>query len=82
MGIKIDTLSIEGYSEMSAEEKLAALEAYEMPDQTSEIERYKNAQSKSASEAADWKRSIRPSCPKRRRPRQRQRKRLPQSRRN
>jgi len=29
---KIDISTIEGYEEMSAEEKLAALEAYEMPD--------------------------------------------------
>ena len=37
---KIDTSKIAGYSAMSAEEKLAALEAYEVENDTSEIENY------------------------------------------
>ena len=53
--MKIDTGSIEGYSEMTAEQKLAALEAFEYEDNASEVERLKNAVSKANSEAADWK---------------------------
>ena len=53
---KIDTTKIEGYEEMTPEEKLAALEAYEIEDSSSsELERYKNAVSKANSEAAEWK---------------------------
>ena len=53
---KIDTTKIEGYSEMTAEEKLAALEAFEVEDNASEIDNYKKMISKANSEAADWKR--------------------------
>ena len=52
---------IEGYAEMSAEEKLAALEGLETPETPSldkEIERYKQAASKANSEAADYKRKL------------------------
>jgi hypothetical protein len=35
---KIDTTKIEGYSEMTAEEKLAVLEAFEVEDNASEID--------------------------------------------
>jgi len=52
---KIDTTKIEGYSEMTLDEKIAALEAYEYEDYSSELERYKNAVSKANSEAAMWK---------------------------
>jgi molybdopterin converting factor small subunit len=52
---KIDTSQIEGYAEMSPEEKVKALEAFQYEDLTSEVERYKNAVSKANSEAADWK---------------------------
>jgi hypothetical protein len=52
---KIDVSKISGYAEMSAEEKLKALEDYEYDDGASEIERYKNATSKANSEAAEWK---------------------------
>jgi hypothetical protein len=55
---KIDTSTIQGYADMSAEEKLAALEALDLPDNASEIERYKNAASKANSEAADYKRKL------------------------
>lgn len=56
---KIDTTSIQGYAEMSAEEKLAALEAFDIPEvDSSEIERYKNAASKANSEAAEYKRKL------------------------
>ncbi|MBO7712428.1 MAG: hypothetical protein J6S85_02595 [Methanobrevibacter sp.] len=47
---------IEGYTEMTAEQKLAALEALETSNPNEEIERYKKAASKANSEAADYKR--------------------------
>lgn len=53
---KIDTSKINGYAEMTAEQKLAALEGFEYEDGFSEIERLKNATSKANSEAAEWKR--------------------------
>lgn len=52
---KIDTSRIEGYTDMTAEQKLAALEGFEYDDGATEIERYKNAASKANSEAAEWK---------------------------
>lgn len=52
---KIDTSKIEGYADMTAEQKVAALEALEYEDNASELERYKNAASKANSEAAEWK---------------------------
>ena len=54
--MKIDTTTIEGYADMTAEQKLAALEAFEYEDNSAEIERLKNANSKANSEAAEWKR--------------------------
>lgn len=52
---KIDTTKIDGYENMSAEEKLAALEGYEYEDNASELEKQKNLLSKANSEAADYK---------------------------
>jgi DNA polymerase III alpha subunit len=52
---KINTSAIEGYENMTPEEKLAALEAFEYEDNASELERYKNAASKANSEASEWK---------------------------
>lgn len=52
---KIDTSSIPGYDEMTAEDKLKALEAFEYDDHADELERQKNAVSKANSEAAAWK---------------------------
>ena len=52
---KIDTSKIEGYADMTPEQKVAALEAIEYEDNASELERYKNAASKANSEAAEWK---------------------------
>lgn len=52
---------IEGYAEMTAEQKLAVLEGLEKPEAPSadkEIERYKQAASKANSEAADYKRKL------------------------
>lgn len=61
--MKIDTSAISGYAEMSAEEKLAALEAYEFeaptPKDSEEVTRLKTALSKANSDAADWKRQFR-----------------------
>ncbi len=52
---KIDISKIEGYADMTPEQKIAAFEAYEYDDNAAEVERYKNAASKANSEAADWK---------------------------
>lgn len=49
---------IEGYADMTAEEKLAALEALEQPQaDTSEVEKYKNAFNKSSHELAELKKA-------------------------
>lgn len=60
--MKIDTSKIEGYNDMSAEEKLAALEAFEYEDGMKDLEesnaklqKYKDALSKANSEAAENK---------------------------
>lgn len=53
---KIDTTKIEGYNEMTPEQKLAALETFEYEDYAADAEKYKNQASKANSEAADWKR--------------------------
>ena len=59
--MKIDTSTITGYADMTAEEKLAALEGFEFeaPKQTDEAEKLKAALSKANSEAAEWKRALR-----------------------
>ena len=60
---KIDTAAIEGYAEMSAEDKLKALEEYEFetpaPKDSEEVTKLKNALSKANSDAAEWKRQFR-----------------------
>lgn len=53
---KIDTSKIEGYANMTPEQKLAALEGFEYEDNSAELEQQKNALSKANSEAAEWKR--------------------------
>ena len=62
---KIDTSAIEGYADMSAEDKLAALESFEYDDHAEELakandeaKRYKDAVSKANSEAAEFKRQL------------------------
>ena len=64
--MKIDTTKITGYAEMSAEEKLKALEEFEIvipkPD-TDEADKLKAALSKANSEAAEWKRQFREKPP-------------------
>lgn len=52
---KIDTSKIPGYAEMSLDDKLKALEAFEYEDNAAELERLKGAVSKANSEAASWK---------------------------
>lgn len=51
----LDVSTIEGYENMSAEEKVRALEAFEFNDNSAELERYKNAVSKANAEAKQWK---------------------------
>ena len=61
--MKIDTAKIENYSEMTAEEKLATLEAYEFeaptPKEPEDVTKLKAALSKANSDAAEWKRQFR-----------------------
>ncbi len=53
---KIDISKIEGYAEMTAEQKLAALEAYDIPDPDYSGYVKKEAFDKTTSELAEWKR--------------------------
>mgnify|MGYP006967123394 CR=1 FL=1 len=61
--MKIDTAKIENYAEMTAEEKLAALEAYEFeapaPKEPEDVARLKAALSNANSEAKKWKDELR-----------------------
>ena len=57
--MKIDTSKIEGYADMTAEERLAALEGFEFDDQSGEIQKLKDAVSKANSEAASYKKKLR-----------------------
>ena len=62
--MRIDTAKIEGYAEMSAEDKLKALEEFEIEtstpkDDSEEVTRLKAALSKSNSECAEWKHKYR-----------------------
>ncbi len=52
---KIDFSKIEGYETMTVEEKLAALEALELPD----VDKMKSALDKATSEAAGFKKQLR-----------------------
>lgn len=52
---KIDTTKIQGYAEMSDEDKIKALEEFEI-ESNQDLARYKNAISKANSEIAEWKR--------------------------
>lgn len=58
---KIDVTTIEGYADMSAEEKLAALESYEYDDHSAELAdlgKYKDATDKATKEAAEYKKQL------------------------
>ena len=62
--MKIDVSKIEGYAEMTADEKLNALEAFEFDapepkDNSAEVNNLKEALSKANSQAAEWKRQFR-----------------------
>lgn len=61
--MKIDTTKIAGYEEMSAEDKLKALEEFEFeapkPATTDEAEKLRAALTKANGEAAEWKRQYR-----------------------
>lgn len=60
--MKIDTSKITGYAEMTAEDKLKALEEYEIEapkDSTSDIEKLKNALSNANADAKRWKDELR-----------------------
>lgn len=57
--MKIDTKNIEGYADMTAEEKLAALEAFDLPDPDYSGWVKKDVADKYASEAASWKKKHR-----------------------
>jgi len=62
--MKIDVTKIEGFEEMSAEDKIAALIGYEFDDpkpvdNNTEINKLKTALSKANSESAEWKRQFR-----------------------
>ena len=51
----LDVSKIEGYESMSAEDKVKALEAFEYEDNAAELEKLKNAVSKSNADAKSWK---------------------------
>ena len=61
--MKIDTAKIENYAEMSAEDKIKALEEFEFdtptPKESDEVMKLKTALSKANSDAAEWKRQFR-----------------------
>ena len=60
--MRIDTAKIENYETMSAEDKLKALEEYEIEtpkDNSEEINKLKASLSKANSDAAEWKRQFR-----------------------
>ena len=60
---RIDTSKIEGFAEMSAEEKIKTLTEYEFEvpkaDNSSDVEKLKAAISKANADAAEWKRQFR-----------------------
>lgn len=60
--MKIDTSKITGYADMTAEEKLKALEEFEIEDKkdsNDDVAKLKAALSKANSEAAEWKKALR-----------------------
>ena len=57
--MKIDTSKIAGYADMTPEEKLLALEGYEVPAlDNGEIQRLKDAVTRANSEAAEYKKQL------------------------
>ena len=57
--MKIDVKKIEGYENMTAEEKLAALEAMDIPEPEDNSARLKDLLDKANSEAANYKKQLR-----------------------
>lgn len=62
--MKIDTAKIEGFEEMSVEDKLKALTEFDFPapeskEDSDEVKKLKTALSKANSDAAEWKRQFR-----------------------
>ena len=57
--MKIDISSIEGYEDMTVEEKLAALEAMDIPEPEDNSARLKDLLDKANSEAANYKKQLR-----------------------
>lgn len=55
----LDTSKIVGYDEMSAEEKVKALENFEIPIDDTETIKLKNALNKASAEASEWKKQFR-----------------------
>jgi len=58
---KIDVSGIDGYSDMSVEEKLAALESFEYDDHSEDLanlDKYKEATDKATREAAEYKKQL------------------------
>lgn len=55
---KIDVSKIEGYADMTPEEKLAVLEGYEMDDHSTELSKLKEEMSKRNSEVANLKKQL------------------------
>lgn len=58
---KIDVGTIDGYADMTAEEKIAALESFEYDDHSEELanlEKYKDATDKATREAAEYKKQL------------------------
>lgn len=59
--MKIDVSGIDGYADMSVEEKLAALESFEYDDHSAELAdlgKYKDATDKATREAAEYKKQL------------------------
>lgn len=55
----IDTSKIAGYETMTPEEKVLALESFDVPNNEDEVVRLRNALNKATSEAADFKKQVR-----------------------
>ena len=58
---KIDVSTIDGYADMTAEEKLAALESFEYDDHSTELadlEKIRDAKDKANKEAAEYKKQL------------------------
>lgn len=59
---KIDTATITGYADMTAEEKLAALEAYEFEvpkDESEAVKKLQDALNNASADASKWKKELR-----------------------